>query len=328
MIKQSSLAVTTLAIPFPITAITKFNNMTDKKNYEVIIIGGSYAGLSAAMALGRALRTVLIIDSGKPCNLQTPHSHNFITQDGETPNAIAKKAKNQVLKYDTVKFYDGLAVSGKKTSKGYLIKTEKDDEFTAKKLIFATGLKDIMPNINGFTDCWGISILHCPYCHGYEVKNEKTGILANGNFAFHFAQLITNWTKDLTIFTNGKSTLTQEQIDRISNHNIPIIEKEIAEIKHDNGYVEQIVFKDNSAFNLKAIYSRPAFEQHCKIPQTLGCELTEQGLIQVDMFQKTTVDGIFACGDNASPLRAVSYAVATGNIAASIANNEMTIEEF
>jgi thioredoxin reductase len=317
-----------LSIPYPIIAFTKFNEMTDKKNYEVIIIGGSYAGLSAAMALGRALRTVLIIDSGKPCNQQTPHSHNFITQDGETPSAIAKKAKKQVLKYDTVKFYNGLAVGGKKTEKGFTIVTQTNEEFTAKKIVFATGIKDIMPKIKGFSESWGISILHCPYCHGYEVKNEKTGILANGNFAFHFAQLITNWTKDLTIFTNGKSSLTQEQTDKIRKHNIPIIEKEIAEIKHENGYVEQIAFKDNSTFDLKAIYSRPAFEQHCKIPETLDCELTEQGLLKVDMFQKTTVDGIFACGDNASPLRAVSYAVATGNIAAAMLNNGMSEEEF
>src|SRR5690606_11132820 len=113
----------------------------------------------------------------------------------------------------------------------------------------------------------------------------KTGILANGNFAFHYARLIRNWTKELTIFTNGKSTLTQEQTDKISKHNIPIIEKEIACFKHENGNVRQIVFKDNSIFDLKAIYSSPAFEQHCKIPELLGCELTEEGLLKVDMFQ-------------------------------------------
>ncbi|WP_203257657.1 NAD(P)/FAD-dependent oxidoreductase [Hyunsoonleella ulvae] len=302
--------------------------MTDSKNFDIIIIGGSYAGLSAAMTLGRAMRNVLVIDSGKPCNQQTPYSHNFITQDGEKPSVIIKKAKSQVLRYDTVKLYHGLAISGKKTSKGYLISTEKDEAFTAKKLIFATGLKDVMPDIKGFADCWGISILHCPYCHGYEVKNEKTGILANGDLAFDVAQLIINWTKELTIFTNGKSSLTQEQTDKINKHNIPIIEKEIAEIEHKNGYVKQIVFKDHSIFELKAIYSRPAFEQHCKIPETLNCELTKQGLLKVDVFQKTTVDGIFACGDNASPLRAVSYAVATGNIAAGILNNGMTEKDF
>ncbi len=302
--------------------------MTDSKNFDVIIIGGSYAGLSSAMALGRALRNVLIIDSGLPCNRQTPHSHNFITQDGEKPNVIAEKSKKQVLKYDSVKFLNDLAISGQKTEKGFEITTKTGETFETKKLIFATGVKDIMPDIKGFSECWGISVIHCPYCHGYEVKHEKTGILANGDFALHYAQLIRNWTKDLTIFTNGKSTLTQEQTDKINKHNIPIIEKEIAHIKHEKGNVQQIVFKDNSIFDLKAIYSRPAFEQHCNIPETLGCELTEQGLIKVDMFQKTTVTNIFACGDNTSPLRSVANAVATGNLVGAMVNNGMTEEEF
>jgi thioredoxin reductase len=253
--------------------------MTDKKDLDAIIIGGSYAGLSAAMALGRALRNVLIIDSGLPCNRQTPHSHNFITQDGEKPQVIAAKANAQVLKYGTVKFLEGLATSGKKTENGFSITTQSGETFKAKKLIFATGVKDTMPDINGFAACWGISVIHCPYCHGYEVKNEETGLLANGDFAFHYAQLIRNWTKDLAIFTNGKSTLTQEQTERITKHNIPIVEKEIARIKQENGQLEQLVFKDQSTVDLKAVYSRPAFEQHCQIPELLGCELTEQGLM-------------------------------------------------
>src|SRR5690606_24009508 len=248
--------------------------MTNSRNFDVIIIGGSYTGLSAAMALGRALRNVLIIDSGLPCNRQTPHSHNFLTQDGEKPNLLAEKAKKQVLNYNTVKFHNDLAINGTKTEDGFVITTQTGKEFIAQKLIFATGIRDIMPNIKGFSECWGISVIHCPYCHGYEVRNEKTGILANGNFAFHYAQLIRNWTKNLTVFTNGKTSLTQEQIDKISKHNIPIIEKEIAYLEHQDGNIRQIVFTDNTTFELKAIYSRPAFEQHCKIPKMLGCELT------------------------------------------------------
>lgn len=302
--------------------------MTENKNFDIIIIGGSYAGLSAAMALGRALRNVLIIDSGLPCNRQTPHSHNFITHDGEKPSVIAEKAKTQVLNYNTVKFHHGLALSGKKTENGFAIATQAGEEFTTKKLIFATGVKDIMPDITGFSACWGITVIHCPYCHGYEVKNERTGILANGNFAFHYAQLINNWTKDLAIFTNGKSTLTPEQTDKITQHHIPIIEKEIAYLKHENGNVQQIVFKDHSSFDLKAIYSRPDFEQHCKIPELLGCELTEQGCLKVDVFQKTTITNIFACGDNASPMRSVANAVATGNFVGAVVNSAMIEEEF
>ncbi len=298
------------------------------KNFDIIIIGGSYSGLSAAIALGRALRIVLIIDSGLPCNRQTPHSHNFITQDGTKPGEIVQKAKAQVLKYETVTFVNDLALSAKKTENGFEITTQKGESFNAKKLIFATGVKDIMPDIKGFSECWGITVLHCPYCHGYEVKNIKTGILANGDFAYHYAQLIRNWTKDLTIFTNGKSTLIKEQADKISKHDIPIIEKEIAELQHKSGYLTQIVFKDNSTFELKAIYSRPNFEQHCKIPETLGCELNEQGYIKVDMFNKTTVANIFACGDNTNSTRSVANAVAAGNLAGAMLNNQMTEEEF
>ncbi len=302
--------------------------MADREDFDVIIVGGSYSGLSAGMALGRALRSVLVIDSGKPCNIQTPHSHNFLTQDGKRPKEISTLAKQQVGKYKTVKFYNGLAASGANTENGFEITTQVKDKFTAKRLIFATGLKDRMPEISGFAECWGKSVIHCPYCHGYEVKNEKTGILANGDVAFHYAQLIRNWTKDLTIFTNGKSTLTEEQTDKIAKHKIPIVEKEFAALKHQNGNIQEIIFKDNSTFQLKAIYARPDYEQHCKIPEKLGCELTEQGLLKVDMFQKTTMENIFACGDNASPLRAVSYAVASGTIAGAAANNEMTEEEF
>lgn len=328
IIKQGGLALTALALPFPLTAFTKYNTMKENNHFDIILIGGSYAGLSAAMALGRALRNVLVIDSGFPCNQQTPHSHNFLTQDGEKPNVIAEKAKGQVLKYDTVKFINDLAMGGKETENGFVITTKNNKSFIAKKLIFATGVKDIMPKIKGFSECWGISVIHCPYCHGYEVKAETTGILANGDFAYHYAQLIRNWTKELTIFTNGKSILTQEQTEQIRKHNIPIIEKEIAYLKHENGKVQQVVFKDNSAFELKAIYSRPPFEQHCKIPEQLGCELTEQGYLKVDMFQKTTLANVFACGDNTSPMRSVANAVAAGNLVGAVANNLMTEEEF
>ena len=302
--------------------------MINDTHFEVIIIGGSYAGLSAGMALGRALRKTLIIDSNLPCNRQTPHSHNFITQDGEQPHKIAEKAKAQILKYDTVKFLNDLVIEGKKTPGGFEVTTQSGKIFGTKKLVFATGVKDLMPDISGFAECWGISVIHCPYCHGYVVKNQKTGILANGDFAYHYAQLLRNWTKDLTIFTNGKSAFSSEQIDKIKKHNIPIIDKKITSLQHENGNVKAIIFDDNSTFELTAIYSRPKFEQHCKIPEILGCVLNEQGLLQVDMFQKTNVAHIFACGDNASQMRAVANAVAAGNLTGAMVNHGMTEEEF
>jgi len=296
--------------------------------FDVIIIGGSYAGLSAAMSLGRALRNVLVIDSGKPCNRQTPHSHNFLTRDGQTPAELSALSKAQVADYKTVTFYEGLAISGAKTGDGFEIHTQAGDRFTAKKLAFASGIRDIMPDIKGFAECWGITVIHCPYCHGYEVKYERTGILANGDGAFEYAKLISNWTKDLTVFTNGPSTLSAEQAEKIRSHHINIVETAIDSFEHDKGYLQRIRFKDGSDFPLKAIYSKPQYEQHSDIPAALGCELTEQGLLKIDAMQRTTVPGVYACGDNTSAMRSVANAVAMGSTAGVALSKEMIEEAF
>ncbi|MCS3871111.1 thioredoxin reductase [Chryseobacterium ginsenosidimutans] len=179
-------------------------NKIMEQNFDVIIIGGSYSGLSAAMALGRSLRKVLLIDSGKPCNRQTRHSHNFITHDGKTPKEISDLAKEQVLKYETVKFHNGIVVKTSKNNEGFEIETESNEKFYAKKLILASGIKDIMPNIPGFAECWGISVIHCPYCHGYEVKGKATGILSNGDIAFDFSKLVFNLTKETDLIYQRK----------------------------------------------------------------------------------------------------------------------------
>ena len=302
--------------------------MNENQNYEVIIIGGSYSGLSAGMALGRSLRKTLIIDSGKPCNIQTSHSHNFITQDGKTPKEISSSARAQVEKYNSIKFYSGIAISGARKGNGFEVRTDSGDVFQAKKLVFATGVRDIMPAIKGFAECWGISVIHCPYCHGYEVRNEKTGILGNGEIIFEFSKMINHWTKDLTLFTNGKSVLTNEQTDKLKKHNIKIFETEIDVFEQSNGQIENVVFKDRSKISMKVIYAKIPFEQHCDIPKQLGCELNEQGLIKIDAFQKTTVPGVFACGDNSFMMRSVANAVAMGTLAGAMVNKEIIDEEF
>jgi len=328
VIKQGGLALVALAMPFSLTSFTKISSMKENKNFDVIIIGGSYAGLSAAMALGRSLKNVLIIDSSKPCNRYTPHSHNFITHDGAVPAEIAAKAKEQVLKYDTVKFHQDIAISGEKNQKGFQITTKSGLSFSAEKLVFATGVKDLFPNIIGFEDCWGKSVIHCPYCHGYEFKGEKTAIIANGDRAFHMATLIDNLTSKLTIITQGKADFKEEQLQKIKQNSINIIEKEVGQILHQNGEIKTLIFKDGTKENFDAAYAAIPFEQHSDIPKSLGCEFTEMGHIKVDAFQKTTIPGIYACGDNSSMMRSVANAVANGNIVGAMVNNELTMERF
>lgn len=300
----------------------------EQSNFDVIIIGGSYSGLSAAMSLGRALRQVLVIDSGLPCNRQTPHSHNFITQDGEKPAVISAKAKLQVQVYKTVQFYTGLAVKAIKKDKGFEITTENGAVFTSRKIVFATGVKDLLPDVAGFAECWGISVIHCPYCHGYEVKNEKTAILANGEIGFEYAKLISNWTKDVRLCTNGKSGLTPEQLQILKDHDISILEDEIDSFEQNQGYISNIIFKSGQKVDVKTVYARPPFEQHCTLPQDLGCEINDQGLLKVDMMQKTNVPGIYASGDCTTQMRSVAMAVSTGSFAGAVLNKELIDEDF
>jgi thioredoxin reductase len=326
--QQSSLALTALAFPFPLTAFKKYNKMTDNKYFDIIIIGGSYAGLSSAMALGRSLRYVLIIDNGKPCNIQTPHSHNFLTQDGKTPKEISNLAKKEVEKYETIKFYYGLATSGVKTENGFEIITDTNDKFSAKKLIFATGIKDTIPDIKGFAECWGISIIHCPYCHGYEHRYQNTGIIANGQKAFHLASLVNNLSDQVTILTNGKADFNTEQLEKLNKHHIKIIETKISEIEHKNAKLGNLIFNDGNKKTFDVAYAAIPFTQHSDIPVSLGCELTEQGYIKIVAFQKTTVPNIYVCGDNSNMMRSVANAVSSGSIAGAVANGELVNEQF
>lgn len=279
------------------------------------------------MALGRALRRVLVIDSGKPCNRQTPHSHNFLTQDGKAPGEIADLARRQVAIYG-VQFFNGSADHAKKSEGGFEIRTSTGEVFSAAKLILAAGIKDLLPNIRGLRECWGISVLHCPYCHGYEVRNEPTGILGNGEYGFEFSKFILNWTADLSLFTNGRSTLTKEQSQLLEKHQVRIIEKEISELEHTNGYIRDLVFTDGSISAIKAMYTKTSFEQQCRIIEDLGCKLTDEGYIETDQFQKTSVPGMYACGDSTTTLRTLSIAVSTGATAGMMLNKEFVLERF
>lgn len=302
--------------------------MATDNYFDVIILGGSYAGLSAAMALGRSRRRVLVIDSGIPCNRQTPHSHNFITQDGEPPLAISRKARQQVKQYPTVHFLDDLAVGAVKTDTGFAVATKSGSTSVGRKLIVATGIEDQLPDIKGFADCWGISVIHCPYCHGYEFRNQRTGILVNGERAFHLASLVNNLTDDLTILTQGVPTFTADQLAGLKRHSIKVVETNVVGVVHQDGHLTAIEFEDGSQAPFDAVYAAVPFIQHSDIPVSLGCESTEQGHIKVDHFQQTTIEGVYACGDNASPMRSVANAVSTGNFTGAMVNKVLTEEDF
>lgn len=295
---------------------------------DVIIIGGSYAGLSAAMSLGRALRCILIIDAGQPANRQTPHSHNFITHDGQSPAVIATLAREQVLAYPTVSLVNDLVGKVQQTATGFAVTTKNGNTYETRKLLLATGVADQLPAIDGLSECWGISVLHCPYCHGYEVAGQRIGILANGDTAIEMVRLIQQWSKQLTLFTNGPATFDPVQTAQVEWLNVPIIETTISTVIHERGYMQHLQSIDGTTYALDALFVRSTVAYRNPLAEQLGCSFNDMNLIQTTEFGQTGIAGVYAAGDNSSPLRAVSVAVANGTKVGAFLNRELIEEDL
>src|SRR6187402_1254032 len=165
-------------------------------HYDCIIAGGSFAGLSAALSLGRAVRKVLIIDNDTPCNKEVQASYNFLGQDGKSPRRLRDDAREELSRYNTVQSMMQTVVTNITRNKnGFSVHVNTGEQFTCSKVLLATGVQDVLPEIPGFAECWGNTIIHCPFCHGYEMRDQLTAIMANGTEAFEFSELLRFWTK-------------------------------------------------------------------------------------------------------------------------------------
>jgi thioredoxin reductase len=292
---------------------------------DVIIIGGSYAGLSAALALGRSRRHVLVIDEGLSCNRFTPHSQNFLTQDGTPPDEIRATALAQLQKYPSVHFLKDRAKSVDNDTTGFKVSTHSGTEHTAARLLLATGIEDILPELPGFRACWGKTIIHCPYCHGYEFRDKKTALWAPPEKAMHLAGLVKNLSADLTVLTDGLNT---ENTEKLGRNNITLSTRTLTSIQHTNGRLNTLEFSDGHREDFEVMYAALPFRPQTDIPEKLGCAYTAQGYVEVDSMQKTTVPGAYACGDLCHPMRSVANAVYTGNMAGAAINMDLTLARF
>ena len=301
---------------------------THASAYEVIIVGGSYAGLSAALVLGRSLRRVLVLDSGKPANRQTPHTHSFLTRDGATPADLRAVAQRQALTYPTVQLIEAVATSATRQATGFVVTTDTGNSYSASRLLLATGLVDQLPPIPGLAECWGVSVLHCPYCHGYEVHGQPLGVLANGDEGFEFSKMIHHWSSDLTLFTNGPSTLSAEQRAALQRHQIAIVETPVSAIPHQHGQLSGLVLDDQTHYPLTALFARPSIHQAATMAWELGCLHDDMGFVQVDDWGRTNVPGVFAAGDTQTMMRQVMVAGTNGLRAAVSINKELIEETF
>ena len=294
--------------------------------YEVLIIGGSYAGLSAAMALGRARRSVLVLDAQRPRNRTTPHAHNLLLHDGDAPADLATRARQQVAAYPTITILVAEATAATQLPSGaFEVATSTHGTFTAGRLLLATGLRDELPPIPGLAACWGKSVIHCPFCHGYEVADQPTGCLLNGELVSHQATMLRNWTRELTIFTNGPATFGEAVHQQLAAQGVGLEETPVAEVLHENGQLTGLRLADGRHWPLPVLYASSGlpWQQASTLPAQLGCELTEQGLLRVNEQYQTTVPGVWAAGDCCSGMHQLAGAIAAGNMAGAMLSKQL-----
>lgn len=294
---------------------------------EVAIIGGSNAGLAAALTLGRAGRNAIVFDTGKPRNKPAAHAQNFFTRDGTPPAELLRIGREQLVRYPTIQIKEAAITQTAKTDKGFSLQGSNGETYHAQRIIIATGVKDQLPEIPGMAELWGNKVIHCPYCHGWEIKDLPVAVFANGDMAYEAVRTIINWHKDMVICTNGAATIADEARQHLSRHNIPILETPVEKIEDVPGGI-LITFADGTAIRRSAAYVRAKVVFHNEPAVQLGCELTESGAIKVNEMSETTVPGVFAAGDVTTPMQQVSMAAATGHLAGAACNNLLTREEF
>ena len=288
--------------------------------YDVIIVGGSYAGLSAALTLGRSRRKVLVIDAGRPANRFTPHAHNFITQDGRPPEAIREAARRDVNDYPSVSFLSAEVIKARATDAGFTVVTVAGEELTARKLLLSTGVHDLLPdNVGGYRECWGKTIIHCPYCHGYEHRDQATGVWVNGSSAVHYAKLVRNLTQQVVVFTNGDPTFDPADLPT----GVALDTRLIDRVDQRDGQIEAVVFRDGSRHPLSVLYNSPPFTLPTDVSHQLGLEHSDAGHIVINSTMETSSPGVFAAGDCATAFRSVAMATMQGNIAGATLNSHL-----
>jgi len=298
------------------------------KNYDVVIVGGGSAGLSAALLLGRSRRHVLVSDTGKTRNAVAQESHSFFTRDGTTPAELVRIGREQLRPYETVEFYSVGVKAAKAQSKSFEATLDNGTLVNTRKLLLATGVVDEMPEIEGFKELWGKSIFHCPYCHGWEVRDQPLALYGNGAVGFELAELLKGWSNDLVLCTDGVATLSADESKLLSKNNIPIREERIVRVEGENGQLENLVFSNGKTLARKAIFFRPKQQQHSVLAKQLGCEFTDFGTVKVDDFGQTTVSGVYAGGDMIHPNQQISFAVSRGALAAAGINRALLQEDF
>jgi thioredoxin reductase len=292
--------------------------------YDVVIVGGGPAGLSAALALGRARKRVLLCDAGPRRNATAEHMYNFVTRDGAVPTEFRRIGREQLARYENVEVRD-VGVDEIGGVKGAFEVRLAEGNVRARRILLATGMIDELPGIDGFSALWGKSIFQCPYCHGWEVQGRRFGVIAANPETLEFALLVRGWSGHVVGLTDGKFAIPAELRTALTRAGVALDERPIARLAGGDQPLA-VHFVAGPPLQLDALFARPP-QRQVPIVQSLGLALDPAGYVQIDELRReTSRAGIYAGGDLITPVQGAVIAAAAGMLTAAKLNHALTLE--
>ncbi len=291
--------------------------------YDVVVVGGGAAGLSAALVLGRARRRVAVIDAGEPRNAPAAHMQGFLSRDGMPPSDLLAVARAEILGYG-VEIIDDRVLE---ITEGFTLSLAGGRAVTARRLLIATGAIDQLPDIPGARERWGRDFLHCPYCHGWEVRDQPIGVIGTGAGSVDYAHLLRQWSDDVMFFTHTYP-VTDTEREVLDARGIQVVDGVIERLSVVNDRLDAVQLTDGGTIPRAALFIRPALQgRDDSLVGSLGFEVDQSGLAKVDATGRTTVSGVWAAGNASNPRAQVITAAGEGSAAAIDINNDLVEED-
>ena len=297
-------------------------------SYDCIVVGGGPAGLSGALMLGRCRRTVLVCDVGEPRNAAAAGLHNYLTRDGIRPAEFLRLAHEEVRRYLTVEFRRTKVVAAERTPSGFTVVCADGTRHNSRKLLLATGVVDELPEIEGLKALYGTSVHHCPYCDGWEWRDQPLAVYGRGEEGPALALGLTVWSDDLVLCTDGPSDLSDEMLEQLSRAGIEIREERVLRLEGREGKLERIIFDEGPPLSRRAFFMCAGQGQRSDLARKLGCRFTSNGAVDTGSCEATNVPGVYVAGDSSKEAQFVVVAAAEGAEAAMAINKALLKEDL
>lgn len=308
--------------------VKRRNNPPPRAAFEVLIVGGGPAGLNAALILGRCRRRVLLCDAGRPRNIASQALHGYLSRDGIAPRDFYQKALDELSSYPCLQFRRTLVRDVRPCPGGFSALLAGGERVRAKKVLLATGVVDLIPPLQGIKAFYGKSVFHCPYCDGWELRDQALAAYGRGRRGSGLALSLLQWSRDVVCCSDGPARISAEARERLRRSGIPLVEKKIDRLEGKNGKLQALLFRDGSRLERRALFfNTPSFHRS-QLPEKLNCSFNRKGGVLIHGYGKTCIPGLYAAGNILRDVQLVVVAASEGARAAFKINADLHREDL